>query len=97
MKKFEILVFHRRPCMTCREALGTVGLNDYELFVEPDDFPVHPDESLDFLEEGQVLYAKRLSSLKSSDGNRLPGREVTKKRQRGCVDKGALLVENPTT
>jgi len=54
-----VFVLDKRRSMTCMELMSRAGLGGYELLVEEHDFPVHPDERLDFIENGQVLYATR--------------------------------------
>jgi len=56
-----IVVIEKRPGMVCAEVMERAGLSGHELLVEPSDFPVSPDEVLDFVEEYQTLYARRLS------------------------------------
>ena len=57
-----IHIIKKRPGMRCGDVLKNAGLSNYELLVETDDFPVEPDETLDFVEPGQVLYAGKIQS-----------------------------------
>ena len=53
-----VFVIKKRPGMLCDNVLESLGLSGYELLVEVCDFPVHPEEALDFVEPGQILYAR---------------------------------------
>jgi hypothetical protein len=44
--------------MICRQALFEIGLDGYELLVEPDDFRIFPDECIDFIGNNETLFAR---------------------------------------
>ncbi|MEW6664157.1 MAG: hypothetical protein AB1512_02905 [Thermodesulfobacteriota bacterium] len=56
----------KSPKMKCKDVMALAGLNGYELFVEQDDFNVEPHESLDFVEDGQTLFAVRHAAIAES-------------------------------
>ena len=57
----QFFLAEKRPGMTCSNMMKKAGLVGYELFVEASDFPIGPDETLDFVEEGQTLFARPLN------------------------------------
>ena len=57
-----IHIIKKRPGMRCDDVLKNTGLSNYELLVEANDFSVEPDETLNFVEPGQVLYARKIQS-----------------------------------
>ena len=56
-----VFVLEKRTGMICVEVIDRAGLSGHVLLVEQSDFPVRPDEVLDFVEPGQTLYARELS------------------------------------
>lgn len=55
-----VYVFQKKPMLRCKQVLDAMGLINHELLVEEYDYAVSPEEFLDFIEDGQVLFARHL-------------------------------------
>jgi len=89
--KNTVFVFEKRPWMKPRDVLRTAGLEGYELRLEENDFVVYPDEYLDFVEDGQVLYAAKGEKEKGvdvPDGTAAEGIQGNTRETRPITEEG---------